>query len=701
MMWEKVDEWLRRSREQAWYPRGIWRRLGLAFAMYLVFFIILATSIIPHRLNLQAGLVAPLDVVAPRTTIDRLETERRKQEAAAAVAEVYQLDTRILATAQHEIRDLFAAIGEVVANPQQSVTEKTDQVQSLSGLNLSTAVFRSVATSSVADLEEMAEAAVGILGTVMEGGIKAEGLENARTQLARLASGLNLSAFHQEFVRAVTQGRLQRNLIFDAEETARRRQAAMDAVEPAMIPKGMIVLRKGDVVTDWHIVVLQDLGLQRTSTDLLPVTGLALMVTGLLGLLAFYLIRFHPQLVTHESRIAMLGLIITMTLLMTKALGFISGFFAPVAAASMLISHLLDPQVAIVVTVILSASVGFMFDSQLGVAAVALLGGLTAVLASHRTTQRTDLMRNGFIIGLVNLMAIIALRMLERSSPVELATVREAIWGLLNGLLSAVLTIGTLPFFESFFGIVTPVKLLELSNPNQPLLRRLLTEAPGTYYHSLVVGNLAEAATEVVGGHSLLARVGAYYHDVGKLRRPPFFIDNQTGVENPHDKITPSLSAIIITSHVRDGVDMAEQARLPQQVVDIIRQHHGTTLVSYFYSRATEDSNGQEVVEDEFRYDGPKPQTKEAAIVMLADGVEAAVRSLVNPTREKIEETVKKIIRARLNDGQLDNCALTLKDLDLIGDEFLRVLGGIFHPRIEYPDQVVEEMKGKGNSRWR
>jgi putative nucleotidyltransferase with HDIG domain len=241
-----------------------------------------------------------------------------------------------------------------------------------------------------------------------------------------------------------------------------------------------------------------------------------------------------------------------------------------------------------------------------------------------------------------------------------------------------------LPFLEQWFGIVTPIKLLELANPAHPLLRRLQLEAPGTYHHSIMVGNLAESAAEAIGADALLVRVGCYYHDIGKLRRPAFFVENQLGIENPHERMTPSLSALTVSAHVRDGIELAREYGLPEAVIAFIPQHHGTALLAYFFHQALE--RGDPFDETAFRYDGPKPQTPETAIVMLADAVEAAVRTLTRPTPDRLEEVVRRLIRDKLEDGQLDECGLTFRDLDRIALAFVRILGGVLHPRLEYPD---------------
>ncbi|MFO7820033.1 MAG: HDIG domain-containing protein [Halanaerobacter sp.] len=255
-----------------------------------------------------------------------------------------------------------------------------------------------------------------------------------------------------------------------------------------------------------------------------------------------------------------------------------------------------------------------------------------------------------------------------------------------------------MPYVENIFGITSPVKLLELSNPNQPLLKKLLVEAPGTYHHSVIVGNLAEAAADKIGADSLLARVGAYYHDIGKIKRAYFFTENQIGSENPHDKLSPNLSTLIITSHVKDGVELAHEHKLPSDIIDIIKQHHGTSLVSFFYQEAMHDEKYKQVDEDEFRYDGPKPQSKEAALIMLADMVEAAVRS--NSTAQsnpgRLEKLVRDLIKQKLDSGQLDESDLTLKDLDKIAKSFVNILKGIFHNRIEYPDNIAKQFDEGG-----
>jgi len=330
-----------------------------------------------------------------------------------------------------------------------------------------------------------------------------------------------------------------------------------------------------------------------------------------------------------------------------------------------------------------------MMDNNVTFALLSVISGSTAVYAAMHMHQRNGILWTGLLSGVAGILTVVALDVVSNND--ALSIVINSFWTLGGGIFAGILAIGTLPVWENTFGVVTPIKLLELSNPNQPLLKQLLLEAPGTYHHSIIVGNLSESAAQAVGANELIARVGAYYHDIGKLKRPYFFIENQVTPKNPHDKLKPSMSALIITSHTKDGLEMAAKHRLPKAIQDIISQHHGTTLVSYFYHKAKESDGSGNIDDAVYRYDGPKPQTREAAIIMMADSVEAAVRSLPEPTKGKIDGLVRKIIKDKLDDGQLDQCDLTFKDLSRIAEAFSSVLCGIFHERIEYPKDDVNK----------
>jgi len=333
----------------------------------------------------------------------------------------------------------------------------------------------------------------------------------------------------------------------------------------------------------------------------------------------------------------MLSILSIIAILFARVLGIISLFVIPLACVPMIMAILINDEVSIVLNILncilISVAVNFNFEITI----LAALNSVVGVMLLKKMQQRNDILYSSIFIATINLMVYLSMGFLLSNSIIEV--LKKAGMVYFASLISGVLTIGFLPFFESFFDIVTTVKLLELSNPNHPLLKRLLLEAPGSYHHSVLVANLAEVAAETVGANPVLTRASAYYHDIGKIKRPYFFKENQLGNDNPHDKITPNLSTLIIISHVKDGLELAKEYKIPKVIQDAIAQHHGTTLVKYFYVTMKNSSdNPDEIKEEDFRYKGPNPESKEAAIIMLADAVEAAVRSIPNPTKGKIEE---------------------------------------------------------------
>lgn len=371
-------------------------------------------------------------------------------------------------------------------------------------------------------------------------------------------------------------------------------------------------------------------------------------------------------------------------------------YIFPAAMAPMLIKILLNERFALIVTILMATCGSIVYHDGISgtidveIAVYILFSGLAGVLFLSGRNERNHILRAGIFVSGVNTLLIFFLQLIGggQISPIEY--VYFILFALVSGVLSSILTIGLLPFFEAGFGLLSTIRLIELSSPNHPLLKKILTDAPGTYHHSVMVANLAESACEVIGANGLLARVGCYYHDVGKSKRPHFFIENQINIENPHNHLPPETSKDIIIAHAADGAALLKKHKMPKEIIDIAEQHHGTTLLKYFYYKAKE--NDDSANEKEYRYPGPKPQTKEAAIIGLADSVEAAVRSMNHPTSEEIRALVNNITKERLIDGQFNECDLTLKEIELIKDTFCEILNGIFHSRIEYPD--IKEKRG-------
>jgi len=341
-------------------------------------------------------------------------------------------------------------------------------------------------------------------------------------------------------------------------------------------------------------------------------------------------------------------------------------------------------------------TINLNYDLQFFIAFALLNTYATITINKVKFSKRFDLILAGLHIAAAGAVIVLSIGMVEKYliDIDNIMILRDTMMIAVNSIISSMIVLGVLPLIERLSGVITPYGLAELADHNQPLLKRLQLEAPGTYHHSLMVSNLCEAAAEAIGANPILARVGAFYHDIGKLKRPLFFVENQSyfGIENPHNKLNSSLSKMVVTSHTKDGLEIAKEENLPAVIHSFILQHHGDSLASYFYNQAVAEKGIENVKEEQFRYTGPRPNTKEAGILMIADAVESAVRSLKNPTPEEIEAIIDKIIVERLNDNQLSDCPLTLSDLKIISATFSRILRGMQHNRIKYHDSIVQEL---------
>ncbi|MGC8787342.1 MAG: HD family phosphohydrolase, partial [Anaerolineae bacterium] len=539
--------------------------------------------------------------------------------------------------------------------------------------------------------ERLSAEIVSLLDRLMREGVREDRLNETRAKVPQLVS-YALSAQEVEIVVAITQSLLKPNSFLDEQQTAERRRQAREAVQPVqcVIERGQAVLRAGDIVTPLHLEQLAALGLQPRELDWHSVLSKLLFVIALVATLTLYLWQTQREVLHDRKRLLLLGLIILSTGVAVKLTipgHVLLPYFFPMSAAVMLVSVLLGVQLAIMVAVLLSLFVGFISGGSLDLTVYALLGSIFAALIVSHLERLGTFAWVALVIAVVNAVVAVSFRLFGQSY--DLIALLQLIGAsFANGVISSSLTFTTFFWVGTIFGITTPLQLLELVRPTHPLARRLLLEAPGTYHHSLIVGNLGERAAELVGADPLLVRAAALHHDVGKVLRPYFFIENQTGGENYHQQLDAKTSAQIIISHVKDSIELARKYHFPRDVLDIIAQHHGTTSVGfgYFYQQARLEGD-EELDEAQFRYPGPRPRSKEAAIVMLADGVEAAVRAAAPASPSEIERIVRKITNDRLVSGELDDCELTLGDLERIRRAFIEVLQGVFHPRIQYPEK--------------
>ena len=712
LVWERIAPILKSSTTM--------RILGL-LSFFVVISLILFSSFNPKQVMLRPDEVATRDIVSDiqAIVIDKGQTAELQKQAKSKVQKVYQEDKYALPNARDEINNFYANMQEILKSED---TEKKEQLEDLLkaalksdksiALNRDTARLATYINNTRAeDLTQMNQATIYVVETVMDKPITEEALPAIYTQAKALISKLSYAQQARDIIEIEAVNAIRPNMIYNRAATDNAITEAVESVKPVQktVKTGEIIVREGDRVTDEQISVLEQLGIQRSKSYPLTLLGTLLLVLILFWLLLEFFKRYYADIYENDRMIMLSGIIIVIIILITKFVTVIKisdqpeinslmGYLAPVAAGSMLFSILLDNRLAYFITMILALFVGLLTNgNQLLYAITAFVGGTVGVYQVSKVNQTSDLAKSGLNVALANIVTIVTLAFLAGN--ISLNTILFGIsMGAINGILSAVLMIGVLPYLESAFSVTSMIKLLELSNPNHELLRRLLLEAPGTYHHSLMVGNLAEASAEAVGANPLLVRVGAYYHDIGKIKRPEYFVENQRGFDNPHEKIAPALSTLIITSHVKEGLEMGREARLPEVILDFIGQHHGTSLAKYFYSRALEEDREGKISEESFRYEGPKPQTKEVALVMLADSVEAAVRSLPEPTPENIREMVRVIINDKLDDGQLEECDLTFKDLDIISGSFCKLLEGVYHKRIEYPEVIARELEKRRES---
>jgi hypothetical protein len=513
----------------------------------------------------------------------------------------------------------------------------------------------------------------------------------------------------QKVVIKIAAELMEPNLTFNKQETELRKDKAGKAVKPVFfnIKNGEMIVREGEKIGETQLQKL--IGINKESNlqeYILSLVGLFIFTSLTFFLAWTYLLKHRQDFVLKGHNLLLLGSLILSNFLIFRLLvhfsqpvatylnvGVESIYFAiPFAAAPMFTVLLFDMDIGILVAIINFALVGVHLEWRLGYALMALIGGLFSVLRKNYYKQRSAILKNGLFIGLLNVVMIVPLDLMEHTLASNKG-VADLASGFVGGIMATLVVSWLLPAFESLFHISSDIKLQEISNLNHPLLRNMIMEAPGTYHHSIVVSTLAEGAAEVVGANPLLVRVGAYYHDIGKMKKPQYFIENQKEGKNKHDKLAPSMSALIVASHVKDGVELAKIHKLNPLIIDFIRQHHGMSLMRYFYNKAKEQENPEvhTIEEASYRYPGPKPQTKEAAIVLLADCVEAAARSLPEPSVSRLQSLVEKIISHKLIERELEECDLTLKDLNRIGKVFVRILTGIFHSRIEYPEKREEK----------
>ncbi len=666
-------------------------RITTLSLFYIAVLIVLTVSSSPHRYSLEARDIADQDIFAPWDLVDKAATEQKIQESQNNIQPVYKLDLTVQIQIEKKIDYFFNVLNAIRRNYSKEPKQKIGMLKQQADIGLDDDSYITLIKSSDDELKQLISNIKYINNQILNERFSEEQLSAKKNQIKEFFSELQTKREGMNQIgTSISVLLIKPNMFYDDQVTKAKISEAKARVEDVVIRKGTKIINKGEEVNRQHVQLLKAYGLLRefNKFDFRIFFAFTIIIFTCLLIFVLYLNTFSRNIWESSNKIILMSLIACLILIIAVGTRTLSGYLMPLPASAMLISMLVDPRVAILSNIIVVMFGSFIVSFDSTVIITMLLSGMTGAILVNKTHHRSSVMFAGLGISVINALVILSFGLFNNLPIKEL--LQQGIYGIIGGLFSAVLTIGILPFLESTFDLITPIKLLELSNPNRPILRRILIEAPGTYYHSILVGNLAEAAAEDVGANALLCRVGAYYHDIGKLKRPYFFKENQITKDNPHDRITPSLSATIITSHIKDGVEIAKKNKLPSRIIDIIKEHHGNTLVAYFYHKALSGEDGEQVIEGKFRYQNPRPQSKESAIVMLADSVEAYIRSLSEPTKDQVEKGVKKIISDKLSDAQLDECDLTLRDLDIIAKSFVKVLAGIFHERIEYPEDIKD-----------
>lgn len=665
-----------------------WWRIVIFALSILLSFAILLTSILNKKYDLKVGDIAPVDFKANIDVVDKLTTEALVADAVGSVQRQYKQDVEVRRNILKLNNDFF---NEIInsRNPLVETEEIATMIANKGTYGIAVEGYIALLSLDNTDLRYALNTINNSLNKIYETPFEEDDTSKHERSLLSLTETVDSFSFSDSAKAAIKQMAatlIKPNYYYDEETTLALKEDAKNSVNPIVIKKNQTIVKEGDPIGVNQLAILEELGyLSASGLNLLPFLGLFGVVFILHLLLFYYFNRFYSSIYNNLKWLAVIFMLINLTLLITRFMVIINPFMVPYTFLPMIMTILVKKKIGQTLALFTSIGIAILTGFNVQVIIILILASVLGVIFTRKVEERNDIIKSSFYIGVAVYILTFSMGLLLSSSIRE--NVYNSLYASGSVIVSGVLVIGFLPMIENLFNVVTEIKLLELANPNNPLLKRLQMEAPGTYHHSIMVGNLAEAAAEELHANSILLRVSAYYHDIGKLSRPQFFKENQIGSKNPHDEINPNLSTLIIINHVKIGLEMADKAKLPQEIKDMIAQHHGTTMVKYFYITMKNNSDDHSSIkEEDFRYPGPKPKTKEAGILMLADSVEAAVRSIHEPTAGKVEAMVYKIFKDKLDDGQLDECDITFSEVSAIRKNFLKTLGSIYHERIEYPE---------------
>lgn len=703
-----MRQWAKRLYEKAGYKVIA---AGMILIIGMIVYGFLYPSINGDTYDVQLFELSDETIRAAKTVEDPIKTELERERVAAEIAPSYQFIDELAGNRAAVVDSIFGYVTEV-KNTGKDKDKKAPDMATLvaslrenlrlmetseNGLRLTDDTLRNLLLLPEERLEGVQKVLHETVESRLNEPIRETDVPDARNSIEqeiRENEGIPASVLQA----AISIGRFAiiANEVINEELTEDQIERAKASVEPTRILQGQVLVQEGQVVDKEVYRQLELAGLTEEQLNFKPPVGLLLFVLLSMGLLVLVSKRSDGKEHEKITALMVLAVAIAVSLALMKLIELVSGnfevviaFLFPTALAGMLLRLLLNERYAIFATFFIAVSAGIMPKGdyagilEVDVVLYIIFGGLTGIYLIEEDDRRARVLQASLSVALINVLYIGFYLLMGQSQYgwSEIGFYFAA--ALFSGLASGALTIGLLPFFESAFRLLSTMKLIELSNPNHPLLKKILMETPGTYHHSVMVANLADASCEAIGANGLLARVGCYYHDIGKTKMPQFFIENQVNIPNPHDAIPPDTSRDIILAHGRQGAEILKKHKMPKEIVDIAAQHHGTSLLKFFYHK--EKERNPDVDEQLYRYSGPKPQTKEIAVIAIADSIEAAVRSMKEPTSEKIKKLVDAIVEDKLKDGQFNECDLTMKELTTIKKVMCETLNGTFHTRIEYP----------------
>ena len=673
--------------------RWLWARvllIGVLFAIALM--LICAYQTVQEPVRLVAGQVSPRTILAPGrvTFASEVQTQDARAKAEAAVPEVYTLpDANIARDQVNTATHVFDFVDSVRQDPYSKTDQKLAWLQSIPNLTLPTVTLSRTLTLDESAFQRVVSETLYVLEVSMRDEIHPSDVSAEYAKLPSRVS-LTLSAAQADLVTQWGRAFIVPNSFPDQAKTNEQRALARSRVGTVYrtIEQGEAILREGEIVTPLAIEALEAEGLMRARLELSDYVAPALYALLLIVLLCAFFARLRPSIFAYPRTLLLVVFLVLVFAVGARLIGgdhTLLAYLFPIGAAGMLLAVLVDSQVALGAVFIIALLFAFFSRNPFEMAVYALSGGTIASVSLGRIERLQSFLWSGVYVAAVNAAVVAIFRAVVHETDLN-AVAQLLLLAVGNGALSGLIALGSLFVLGKLFGITTSMELLDLARPTHPLLQKLLLDAPGTYHHSLIVSQLAEQAAQRIGADALLVRVAAYYHDVGKTSEPQSFVENQLDGVNIHDTLDPKASALRVIEHVARGVALAKKYGVPARLREFIPQHHGTTLAAYFYRNAVKERGDAAVDEKEYRYPGPKPQSREAAILMLSDGVEATTRAERPTTPEEIRAIIDRIVNERMRDGQLDEADLTLRDIDQIREAFFGVLQGLFHPRVKYPE---------------